>query len=108
MGNPGDTSMGLQENVAVALSYIWIVGLIMFFVEKKSRLVRFHAMQSLLLFGSVTVVTIILGQIPFIGFLGSLLGLASFIGAIILIVNAWQGRYFKLPVVGDYAERFTN
>jgi uncharacterized membrane protein len=110
MGNSSETSMGLQQNTAVALCYVlgWITGLIFFFTEKKNRLVRFHAMQSILLFGAVSIVTFILEQFWFLGFLVALLGIAAFVGWIILLVNAFQGRYFKLPVVGDYAERFTN
>src|SRR6185369_8458392 len=50
-GAPGKSSTGLDENVAALLSYIfgWVSGLIFFLIEKDSRLVRFHAMQSLLL-----------------------------------------------------------
>ena len=110
MGNSSDTSMGLRQNIAVVLSYAfgWLSGLIVFFVEKKNRLVRFHAMQSILLFGTVSVLDIILNWVPFLSFLTVILGLAAFVGWIVLLVNAWQGRYFKLPVIGDYAERFTN
>ncbi len=110
MGNSSDTSMGMRQNVAVALSYAfgWLSGLIIFFVEKKNQLVRFHAMQSILLFGGAHVVVLILAQIPFVGVLAYLLDLAVFIGWLILLINAFQGRYFKLPVIGDYAEKFTN
>ena len=49
-GSTGKSSTGLDENVAALLSYIfgWISGLILFLVEKDSKLVRFHAMQSIL------------------------------------------------------------
>jgi uncharacterized membrane protein len=110
MGNSSDTSMGMRQNIAVALSYAfgWLSGLIIFFVEKKNQLVRFHAMQSILLFGGAHIVVLILAQIPFVGVLAYLLDLAVFIGWLILLINAFQGRYFKLPVIGDYAEKFTN
>lgn len=110
MGSSSDTSMGMRENIAILVSYAfgWISGLIVFFVEKKNRLVRFHAMQSILLFGGVTILNWILGVIPFVNLLTYPLALAAFVGWIILLVNAWQGRYFKLPIIGDYAERFTN
>jgi uncharacterized membrane protein len=110
MGGATDTSMGMQQNTAVALCYGlgWVTGLIVFFVEKKNQLVRFHAMQSILLFGGVTIINWILGYIPVISLLTIPLGIAAFVGWIILLVNAFQGRYFKLPVIGDYAEKFTN
>jgi len=110
VGGSSDTSMGMKQNYAVALSYGfgWLSGLIVFLVEKKDPLVRFHAMQSLLLFGGATVVSIILSFIPFINLLGILLNIAVFVIWLILLINAFQGRYFKLPVIGDYAERFTN
>jgi uncharacterized membrane protein len=109
MGNSNDTSMGLAQNVAIVVCYAlgWVSGLIVFFVEKKNRLVRVHAMQSILLFGGVGILDVILGNIPFIGGVVYLLGLAAFVGWIILLINAWQGRYFKLPIIGDYAEKFT-
>lgn len=109
MGNTSDTSMGMQQNTAIALSYAfgWLSGLIVFFVEKKNQTVRFHAMQSILLFGGVQVLVLILGQIPFLGVLAYLLDLAAFVGWLVLLINAFQGRYFRLPVIGDYAEKFT-
>src|SRR6058998_2479118 len=42
------SGMGLEPNIAAAISYIWIVGLIFFFIEKENRFIRFHAMQSVL------------------------------------------------------------
>src|SRR5687767_1078016 len=57
----GKSSTGLDENVAALLSYIfgWISGLIFFLMEKDSRLVRFHAMQSILL--NVSFIVILIG-----------------------------------------------
>ena len=109
--------MGMQENVAVALSYVfgWVSGLIIFLLEKKNRTVRFHAMQSILISVAITIAFFLigfLGALPGIGILfgliGWLLDIAVFIGWLLLIINAFQRRYYKLPVVGDYAERFTN
>jgi uncharacterized membrane protein len=113
----GPTSMGMQPNVAAGLSYVflpapWIGGLIFFLVEKQNRFVRFHAMQSLLFFGGLTVLSIIIsflsGYLPLIGFLNTVLGLVWFVSWIILMIQGFQGKYFKLPVVGDYAERYAN
>jgi uncharacterized membrane protein len=102
--------MGMRQNTAVALSYAlgWVTGLIVFFVEKKNQLVRFHAMQSILLFGGVSILDWILGYIPVLSLLTVPLGIASFVIWLILLINAFQGRYFKLPFIGDYAEKFAN
>ena len=116
-GQPGTgtTSIGLTQNVASGLSYLfgWISGLIIFLTEKQNRFVRFNAMQSILFFGGLSVLVIlidILGAIgiPFIGFLVYIIWLVGFVGWIILMINGFQGNYFKLPIVGDYAEKYTD
>ena len=113
----GPTSMGMQPNVEAGLSYVfgWITGLIFFLVEKQNRFVRFHAMQSILFFGGITVIDIVLNIIGNFGFLGvltfllsSAVGLIGFVGWIVLLINGFQGKYFKLPVIGDYAEKYAN
>jgi uncharacterized membrane protein len=112
--NLGPTSMNMDANVAAGLSYIlsWVTGLIFFLIEKQNRFVRFHAMQSIILGGGVAVIEIALSFlgyfVPLMGCLSSLVGIAFFIVSIICIVNAFQGKYFKLPVIGDYAERYAN
>lgn len=116
---PGSTSMGLSQNVASGLSYVlgWITGIIFFLMEKQNRFVRFHAMQSILFFGGLSVLSILLGiigglSIPFVStlaaFVSGLLGLVWLVGWIVLMINGFQGKYFKLPVIGDYAERYAN
>jgi uncharacterized membrane protein len=118
-GTGGATSMGLQPNVAAGLSYVlgWITGIIFFLMEKQNRFVRFHAMQSILFFGGLTVLNIILNLIGGLDIvllsgvaqiLGGLIGLVGFVGWIILMINGFQGKYFKLPIVGDYAEKYAN
>jgi uncharacterized membrane protein len=113
----GPTSMGMQPNVEAGLSYVfgWVTGLIFFLVEKQNRFVRFHAMQSILFFGGISVIDIILSVIGNFGFLGvltlfasSALGLIGLVGWIVLMINGFQGKYFKLPIVGDYAEKYAN
>ena len=118
-GTPGTTTMGLSQNAASGLSYLfgWITGLIFYYTEKQNRFVRFHAMQSILFFGGLTVINILLGiigriDIFFIGALtsglGDLIGLVGFVGWIVLMINGFQGKYFKLPIIGDYAEKYAN
>ncbi len=108
--------MGMQPNIAAGLSYVlgWVTGLIFFLMEKQNRFVRFHAMQSILFFGGLTVIRIVLSVVDFIGvpFLGGLIwfvvGIIGLVGYIVLLINAFQGKYYKLPVVGDYAEKYAN
>jgi uncharacterized membrane protein len=123
------SSTGLDENVAALLSYIfgWVSGLIFFLIEKDSRLVRFHAMQSILLNAVALIVGIGLWIVSVVllivssqisGLLSTLLSLISgllgfafvigiLIAAILCLIKAYQGQYFKLPVIGNFAEKFS-
>lgn len=114
---------GMAPNVAAALSYVlgWITGLIFVLIEKENQFVRFHAFQSILysvvwiviaiawsiVSSIVGLVSVVLGVI--IGVLGIViwfvLGLGGFVLWIVLIIKAYQGETFKLPVLGDMAER---
>ena len=116
----GPTSMGMSANTAAGLSYLagWITGLIFFFGEKQNRFVRFNAMQSILLYAALTVIYIVLSVVGtallFTGgwavvvLLNWVVGIGGFALWIILMINAFQGKYLKLPLIGDYAERFAN
>ena len=123
------SSTGLDENVASLLAYVFglVSGLIFFFIEKDSRLVRFHGMQSTLLAGVFwigevalwilsTIIVLIISQVS--GLLGTLvwavlmllsfvLGIAALIGWVMCMIKAYQGQYFKLPVLGNFAEKFS-
>ncbi len=108
------TSVGLEENVAGLLCYVlgWITGLVFILIEKENKFVRYHAMQSILVFGSLTVINIVLqvlGWIPFIGFLFSILallvGILALVLWIVLMVKAYQKEMFKLPWAGNLAEK---
>ncbi len=106
----GNTSTGLQQNVAGLLCYVvaWITGIIFLLLEKDNQFVRFHAIQSIVVFGAFTVAEFILGFIPFIGWvLAWILGVAAFILWIILMVRAYQGKMYKVPVAGSIAEQQT-
>lgn len=96
-------SLGLPRNTAAALSYVlgWITGVI-FLILEKDKFVRFHAMQSILVFGGL----MILFFVPLIGlFLSPILMIAGFILWLVLIYKAYQGEEFKLPVIGDFAKK---
>ena len=104
----GKTSMGMEQNLEGLLCYVlgWVTGIVFLVMEKDNKFVRFHAVQSIVVFGAFTVVAIILSFIPIIGWIINLiLGLAAFILWIILMMKAYQGSMYKLPVAVDIAEK---
>ena len=129
-GVAGKSSTGLDDNIAALLTYIfgWVSGLIFFLIEKDSKLVRFHAMQAIL-FNVLVIVVLIIFWIVFgilfvilaqisdaigglVGILGFLLWLAFAVvvlgAAILCMVRAYQRQFFKLPVIGNMAEKIVN
>jgi uncharacterized membrane protein len=133
---PGNSPLGgMDPKIAAALSYIWIVGVIFFILEKENKFVRFHAMQSILFGVANTVIMIGLAIVAFIltlvfgiggamvgGAVSSivtlliwliwllfwLIGIAMFVGLIFAAVKAYQGQKFKLPIIGNMAENIVN
>ena len=102
------TSTGLDENVAGLLCYVlgWISGLVFFLIEKENKFVRFHALQSIIVFGVLSIASLILSYIPWIGWLlGGLISILALVLWIILMIKAYQGEKFKLPWAGDLAEK---
>lgn len=101
------TSTGLDENVAGLLCYVLgaITGLLFLILEKDNRFIRFHALQSTFMFIALLVLNVVLTAIPFIGWLiGLLLAPLAFILWIVMMVKACQGKWFKLPVLGEISE----
>ncbi|PIV01857.1 hypothetical protein COS54_00305 [Candidatus Shapirobacteria bacterium CG03_land_8_20_14_0_80_39_12] len=99
------STFGLEKNVASALCYVlgWVSGLFFFLAEKEDKTIRFHALQSIIFFGVLNVIVII----PFIGWtLSPFVGIVSLVGWILLLVKAYQGQVFRLPVVGNLAEKW--
>src|SRR5579859_8067989 len=92
------------------LSYLggWVTGLLFLLLKRGNGFVRFHAMQSLIFFGAMSLVTTVFNHIPFLGSIGSGLGFVTFICWMVLMVKAARGRYYKLPIIGDYAEKWAN
>jgi len=107
MENQNKTSTGLAENLAGLLCYLlgFITGIIFFVIEKENKFVRFHAMQSMIVFGGLFVIQIVLSVLPILWMLGSLVGLAMLGLWIFLMLKAFQGEKYKLPIVGDLAEK---
>lgn len=104
----GESSTGLSPNVAGLLCYVltWVTGIIFVVLEKKSTFVKFHAWQSIMTFGVLTVAQLIVAWIPFVGWILSILiGILMFVLWIILIIEAGTGKMWKVPGAGDWAER---
>ena len=103
-----ETNTGLAPNVAGLLCYVgwWISGIVFVVLEKKSTFVRFHAWQSIVTFGVLTVVQIAIAVIPFIGWiLSPLVWILSVVLWILLMVQAGSGKMWKLPWAGNWAEK---
>jgi len=121
------TSMNLDENIASVLCYAltWLTGIIFFFMEKENKTVRFHAMQSILTFLPLTILGYIFQGVlgvsytrqsvygysygiptlsPFY-YVGILIYLVVFVLWLLLMYKAYNGEKFKLPIVGDIAEK---
>lgn len=104
----GVSSTNLEPNLVGFLCYLgfWITGIIFLILEQKSRFVRFHAMQSIITFVILMVANIILSRVPEIGwFFNVVFGLLTFVLWIVLMVKAYQGEIFKIPLAGDIAEK---
>lgn len=96
-----------DQNLMAALTYFlgFITGVIFLLIEKNNMYIRFHAMQSILTFGGIFIVQMVLGAVPVLGLpISSLLSIASVILWIFLMVKAYQGEKYKLPYIGDFAE----
>ncbi len=103
------SSTGLPAHVAGLLCYLlgWVSGLVFYLIEKQSDFVRFHATQSIIVFGALTIVSIVVQAVPFLGQLvGALLSLLGVALWIILMIKAALRERYKLPWVGDLADEY--
>lgn len=99
------TKNGLNVNTAAALSYLlgFLSG-IYFFLTSKDKYVRFHALQSTITSVALMVLNVFLNTLGLYS-LTSLVGLVGLILFIYMLVQAYQGKKFKLAVIGDIAEK---
>lgn len=103
---------GITENVAGLLCYVlgWITGLIFFFIDKRP-FVRFHAAQSIVVFGGLMIVQIALAMTfltggVVLGFgLRAVVSVLGFILWILLMIKAYQGERYRLPIAADLADQ---
>jgi uncharacterized membrane protein len=113
------SALGLDANVTALLGYIiWIVALVVVLIDKENKFVRFHAIQSLLYTAAIVIafiaLTIVATFFAFISYtlasivsmLSLLVWLAALVGIIVLAIKSFQGTMFKLPIIGDMAEKW--
>ncbi len=106
-----ESSTGMSPDIAGLLCYLfmWITGIVFVVIEKKSTFVKFHAWQSIMTFGVLTVALLILGPIPFIGrILWTLIFILMVVLWIILLIQAGTGKMWKVPGAGNWAEKMAN
>ncbi|MFH0961598.1 MAG: DUF4870 domain-containing protein [archaeon] len=103
-----NTSLGLDEKLEGALAYLlgFITGLAFLLAEKKSKSVRFHALQSIVVSVAAYAIFWVLGIFPLIGgILTSIWGLGCLILWIYCMFKAYQGKTFELPIVGPFVKK---
>ena len=108
VGTLGTTSSGMKPNTAALLSYVLgvVTGVVFLLIEKNNTFVRFHAMQAIGLPVAGLVIGVALWLLPMIGWiLVPMWNFAVFIAWIVCMVQAYQGRWFRLPVIGDVAAK---
>jgi uncharacterized membrane protein len=115
---PQASAGGMTDNVAGMLAYITIIPAIIFLLVdpyNKSRFVRFHSFQSIFLFVAVFAVHIVLSiftVVPFLILITAPLHFLVFLGTVVVVVllaiKANSGQMYKLPVIGDIAEKQAN
>ncbi|MEM5829649.1 MAG: DUF4870 domain-containing protein [Candidatus Aenigmatarchaeota archaeon] len=104
----GKTSLGWNENLEALLAYSlgWPTGIAFYLLEKKSRFVKFHALQSTLAFLALNATSAIVAIIPIIGaFLSGIVFLLTIVVWIVCMIKAYQGEQFELPLVGEIAKK---
>ncbi|HKL83336.1 MAG TPA: DUF4870 domain-containing protein [Desulfobacter sp.] len=102
-----NTVLGIDQNIEALLCYVlgWITGIVFLLLEKENLFVRFHAMQSLVVFLALFVLSLVLGAIPVLGLLTPIIFLLTIVLWIIMMIKSFQGEMYKLPWAGDFAEK---
>jgi len=99
---PQGDSKDIEENKTVAaIGYIWILCFVPLLLKRDSKFAQHHGKQALVLF----IVEVVVGFIVWIPFLGWLLGLATLVLAIMGILQALQGNYWEMPIIGQFAKK---
>ena len=109
---PSAGTAGLTDNIAGMLAYVTIIPAIVFLLLEpynRNRFIRFHSFQCIFLCVVLVAIHIVLLAVPIIGWAISIfVNLGSLVLWIVLLLKAYQGQKFKLPVIGDLAEKQAN
>ena len=111
------SSTGLDPKIANLLSYLfsWLGGLIIWLLEKENKLVKWNALQALILgiieVGSIVVISVILGLIPYIGWfffswLGYVIAGIAWILAIVAIIMGFSGKTFRITFISKLTNKY--
>ena len=115
-GYQATAGTGLDSNVAAALSYLlgWVTGIVFLLIEKEDDFVRFHAAQSIVVTGALTVGYFVffrlfielLGAIGIYSVLwiGALIRLGGLVAVVVLMYMAYDGRWYRVPIAADIAD----
>jgi uncharacterized membrane protein len=99
----------MDENVAGALAYGlgWITGAAFLLTEPSNKFVRFHAFQSVIVFGGLSLAWFIAVSIPLLGWFVAFIVIPplSAVLWLLLMYRAYQGQRYKLPFAGDIADQ---
>jgi uncharacterized membrane protein len=115
----GQSSTGVEPRLASLLCYSvwWLSGLVFLLIEREHRGVRFHAAQAVLLFGAVSAMLVALGAASVLAFVVSASGYRAlqalsnliWLGAaavwLVLMLRAWRGETWRVPIVAAFADR---
>jgi uncharacterized membrane protein len=104
----GTTASGIDANLAAALAYAvgWVTGLAFYFFEQDNKFVRFHALQSIIVFGGLSVAWMLALSVPILGWIVAFLVIppVSAVLWLVLMYKAYRGERYKLPWVGEMVE----
>ena len=116
------TSTGVDARLSSVLCYAgwWVTGLVFLFAERRHAGVRFHAAQSIVVFGALSVALFLCGGASAVAFfvagptfqlvqmIGNVLGLAAVVLWLYLLLTTWQGETWQVPVAGDLAKKIAS
>ena len=119
--NEPTTSTGVDARLSSVLCYAgwWVTGLVFLFAERRHSEVRFHAAQSLIVFGALSVALILCGGASAVAFIvaagsfsvlqaiGNVIWLVAVVLWLFLLLKTWQGETWRVPIAGDLAMRLT-
>lgn len=106
---------GLRENVAGLLCYVlgWVTGIIFLLIDKRP-FVRFHAAQSIVVFGTLNLLRVVLtfgfvgihfmGMYSIWSLISMLVSVVTLVAWVVLMVTAWQGKKLEVPIAAGFAK----